>query len=202
MEETKLLSFHGKQEIKDAHIARLRRHYELDEIMQGTYWQNGKGCDTGCTFNDSGDKDWDVIDHGLWPKLLGIPEAIGRYRDFIFETLTNVQAKEFPIACSLATPVGVDLEPVRLQVIIWLLADEKFGVATIAPDRDKKFINAVADFYRAKLAGNEVPADRVVEIQKMSDGARGARGAWEHGSMGSMGSMGSKGSKGSMGYSL
>jgi hypothetical protein len=32
---TKLLAFHGKQEIKDQYIARLEEHYKADEIIKG-----------------------------------------------------------------------------------------------------------------------------------------------------------------------
>lgn len=48
-----LLSFHGKQSIKDKYIKRLKLHYKMDEIVKGKYWENGKGCAVGCTIHSN-----------------------------------------------------------------------------------------------------------------------------------------------------
>lgn len=37
-------AFHNKQKIKDLYLKRLKDHYDADEIIKGTYWENGKGC--------------------------------------------------------------------------------------------------------------------------------------------------------------
>jgi hypothetical protein len=158
MTHATLISFHDDQAIKDGHTAQLKAHHDADEIIQGKYWENGKGCDTGCSFHSS--------DHGQWAVQLGIPVQIGRLRDTIFEGLPNARAKEFPLACSMATPVGVNLDRVWMQVMIWLLIDGEYGILQYAEtDNLKKSIREVAQAYIDTLAGNEVPAARWVEIR-------------------------------------
>jgi len=142
--KTILISFHGQQEIKDAHVAQLQAHYNADEIVQGKYWENGKGCDTGCSFHSS--------DHNQWAIQLGVPVIIGRLRDKIFEGLPNDKAKEFPLLCSNATPVGVNLENVWRKFMIWLLVDTEEGVIKYAKtEASKKAIQDVADAFADSL---------------------------------------------------
>lgn len=47
--KSKLVAFHGSQEIKNKYLSRLKAHYIADEIIQGIGWENGKGCAVGCT---------------------------------------------------------------------------------------------------------------------------------------------------------
>ena len=44
-----MLSFHGDESIKEKYLSRVKHHREMDNIIQGTGWQNGKGCSVGCT---------------------------------------------------------------------------------------------------------------------------------------------------------
>lgn len=55
----KLLSFHGKQEIKDQYIERIKAHAIADEIVKGQYWEDGKGCAVGCTIHGSNHLDYE-----------------------------------------------------------------------------------------------------------------------------------------------
>lgn len=41
---TTLLSYHGDKAVKAKYLRRVRAHEKADEIVKGTYWQNGKGC--------------------------------------------------------------------------------------------------------------------------------------------------------------
>ncbi len=142
--QQKLISFHGDQQVKDAHIAQLQFHYNADEIIQGQYWEDGKGCDTGCSFHSD--------DHNQWAIQLGIPKIIGMLRDRIFEGLSNKEAKEFPLLVSKATPVGVDLTPVWKKFLIWVLIDPSDGVIKYAKnDQTKKAISDVADLIEKSL---------------------------------------------------
>ena len=153
-----LLSFHGEQSIKDQHLARLQMHADADEIVQGKYWQNGKGCDTGCSFHSA--------DHGQWPLQLGIPRIIGHLRDRIFEGLPNVNAKAFPLACSNATPVGVDLDKVWRQFFVWLLVDDTEGVIKYVKNEDgRKAIQNIADAF-VRSYENEVSYTEWFELRK------------------------------------
>jgi len=44
-----MIAFHGKPEIKEQYLARVRAHAAADEIIHGKYWEGGKGCAIGCT---------------------------------------------------------------------------------------------------------------------------------------------------------
>lgn len=116
----KLLSFHGKQEVKDFYLARVKAHHAADEIVKGRYWEGGKGCAVGCTVHSSSHSDYE--------DLIGVPRIIARLQDKIFEGMSNDRAKEFPVRFLEDMPVGVDLNNVWRKFLSWLLIDENEGV--------------------------------------------------------------------------
>ena len=141
---SKLLSFHNDPSIKEKYLNRLHLHYKADEIIKGTYWQNGKGCAVGCTVHSSS--------HASYESELGIPRILARLEDTIFEGLPNEEAKEFPIRFLEAIPVGVDLDPVWRKFMIWLLVDENEGVIRHAKTaKTKKAIRDVAQTFSDSL---------------------------------------------------
>jgi hypothetical protein len=148
MGSIKLISFHGKESIKDFYLNRLIAHSEADEIIQGTYWQDGRGCGAGCTVHSRS--------HESYESELGIPRILARLEDRIFEGLPNEKAKEFPIQFLDAIPVGVDLEPVWRKFMIWLLIDENEGVIRHAKTaKTKKVIKDVAKAFSDKTVSRE-----------------------------------------------
>jgi hypothetical protein len=148
MGSIKLISFHGKESIKDFYLNRLIAHSEADEIIQGTYWQDGRGCGAGCTVHSRS--------HESYESELGIPRILARLEDRIFEGLPNEKAKEFPIQFLEAVPVGVDLEPVWRKFMIWLLIDENEGVIRHAKTaKTKKVIKDVAKAFSDKTVSRE-----------------------------------------------
>ncbi len=82
-------AYHNKPEIKETYLQRVRAHKAADEIIKGTYWEDGKGCAVGCTIHDS--------DHSRYEAELGIPEWLARVEDVIFEGLPNRRASLWPI---------------------------------------------------------------------------------------------------------
>lgn len=116
----KLLSFHGKQEVKDFYLARVKAHHAADEIVKGRYWEGGKGCAVGCTVHSSSHSDYE--------DLIGVPRIIARLQDKIFEGMSNDKAKEFPVRFLEDMPVCVDLDNVWRKFLSWLLIDENEGV--------------------------------------------------------------------------
>lgn len=74
-------AFHGKEEIKQKYLARIRAHAAADEIVKGTYWENWKGCAIGGTIHGK--------DHSFYESELGIPKVLGYLEDRIFEKLPN-----------------------------------------------------------------------------------------------------------------
>jgi hypothetical protein len=150
MRSKKLIAFHGDIKIKQKYVARVKRHYELDEIIQGTYWQNGKGCAVGCTVEQSDSP------HKAMEDELGIPRMIASLEDRIFEGLSNGEAKEFPLKFLKAIKPGADLSLVVPKFFVWLLTDPKDGVIRFARPDGKIAIQRVADLYQKKIDGKSV----------------------------------------------
>ena len=143
-----MLSFHGKQEIKNKYVARVKAHELADEIAQGYYWEKGKGCAVGCTIHGR--------NHHSYESELGIPTAIARLEDRIFEGLPNDIAKGFPLRFLESIPVGADLSMVVPKMMLWLLIDENHGVIRYGSEKGKIAIQDVADLYVRKIAGEKV----------------------------------------------
>lgn len=105
-----MLSFHGKQEIKDKYLARVIAHRKADAIIQGIGWENGKGCAVGCTLEN--------YDHSRYPIELGLPKWLARLKDWIFENLPKEHAIEWPEKFLSIIPVGVCVEKVRYKLAV------------------------------------------------------------------------------------
>ena len=136
-----MISFHGKQEIKEKYLARLRAHYKADEIVKGVYWEKEKGCAVGCTIHSN--------DHFLYETELGIPRILAKLQDGIFENLPNKLAKEWPIEFLDSIPIGVDLKMVWPKFVVWLLTDQRHGVMRHSrTERTKKSIIRVSGLYK------------------------------------------------------
>jgi len=61
-----MIAFNGDANLKARYLDRVKAHIEADEIIQGTYWENGKGCSMGCTVHSDS--------HAQYEKELFIPE--------------------------------------------------------------------------------------------------------------------------------
>jgi hypothetical protein len=107
-------SFHGDDAIKQKYLDRVRKHRELDNIIQGTGWEDGKGCAVGCTLEN--------YDHYSYPIELGLPKWLAHLEDRIFEGLPGEEAMFWPEQFLSAIPVGSGL---LKQVIIAINAVKK-----------------------------------------------------------------------------
>ena len=145
-----LIAYHGKQETKDFYVTRMKAHQAADEIQHGFYWEDGKGCAVGCTIHSDQHKDYE--------KSLGVPMILARLEDRIFEGLSNGAAKEFPLRFLEAIKPGADLSMVWPKFAVWLLIDEKHGVARHTKKNSTQYvsIHAVADLYKRLIAGEDV----------------------------------------------
>lgn len=130
-------AFHNNPLTKEEYTNRLKDHYAADEIIQGTYWQKGKGCAVGCTVHSS--------NHLSYETELGIPQIIAMLEDEIFEWLPNELAKEFPLQFLSAINAGADLSKVWNYFAIWLLTDSEYGI--LQHLENKKVVQDVADAY-------------------------------------------------------
>jgi hypothetical protein len=114
-----MLSYHSDPAIKSRYLARVEGHAAADEIIEGRYWEAGKGCAVGCTVH--GDS------HDDFERELGIPQVLAWLEDVIFEGLPNRLAKTWPERFLSAIEPGSDLSRVAWQLLHWLLTDSGFG---------------------------------------------------------------------------
>lgn len=111
----KLRAFHKDPAIKKKYIDRVSEHEKADAIVKGKYWENGKGCAVGCTIEGN--------DHKRYEIELGVPEAIARLENFLFERLPNESAKTFPRRFLEAIKPGAKLHLVAPKFIVFVLKD-------------------------------------------------------------------------------
>lgn len=146
---TTLRAFHGKQEIKDFYIARIRAHYEADEIIKDKCWENGKGSAVGCTLHNSNYSDYE--------KKLGISRDLAYLKDGIFEELPTERAEKFPLQFLQAIAVGADLSTILPKFMHWLLIDSENGAMSYAETTEAKaYVQGVADLYKRKIDGENI----------------------------------------------
>ena len=89
-----LLAWHGDAELKNATVATMAAHRKADRLVKGLYWENGRGCAVGCLIHGS--------DHALYEPRFGIPQALARLEDTIFEGLLS---DRYVIVCSSSIAV-------------------------------------------------------------------------------------------------
>jgi len=142
-------AFFNDPKIKEKYVKRLKEHQKLDEIIQGDYWENGKGCAVGCTIH--GDS------HQAYEDELNISISIARLEDGIFEGLPAKEARLFPLRFIEAISEGADLSLVIYKFNHWLLIDEKDGVINHAKtEGTKNSIIAVSELFKDKINGTEI----------------------------------------------
>ncbi|HXT34995.1 MAG TPA: hypothetical protein VN837_05410 [Chloroflexota bacterium] len=146
-----MIAYHGQTEIKEFYLARVAAHRAADEIIHGTYWEDGRGCAVGCCVHTG--------DHSAYERELGIPRAIARLEDSLFERLTNRAALDFPGRFLAAIPVGADLSLVVTRFLHWLLVDPEEGVIRFAEGSGRNAVQDVAALLARKIAGEIVRAD-------------------------------------------
>ena len=110
-------AFHGKKEIKEKYLARVKAHQKADRIIQKIYWDGEKGCAVGCTLEKSNDHG---NIHEEYEKELGIPKEIAILQDRLFEMMTLEESKKFPAQFLSSISVGADLKLVPLKFKLYV----------------------------------------------------------------------------------
>src|SRR6185437_1787258 len=105
-----MLTFHNDPNLKLKYVQRFEAHRKMDEVIQGTGFENGRGCFVGCTLNK--------YDHEAFETELGWPKWLAHLADSIFEGLSEEGAPQFGTDLLEAVPVGVVLEPVWWKLAI------------------------------------------------------------------------------------
>jgi len=152
-----MIAYHGNPDLKARFVGLLEQHRQLDQIIQGVYWSDGRGCAVGCSIDSlmTITGRWlDRSDHCLYEELIGVPQLLARLEDGIFEGLPIERARDWPIAFATAIPIGADLSLAWPRFAVWLLDDPDDGVIRFArTDTQRRAIRDVADLYRRQLEG-------------------------------------------------
>src|SRR6266571_816570 len=143
-------AFYNDPKIQKKYIDRVRAHQKADEIIQGKYWENGKGCAVGCIVEKP------VNAHQALEKELQIPQMLGHLADRIFEGLTVEEAKKFPLRFIKAISLGSDLSKVGYKFQVWLLVDKHNGIIQWANEETKKIIIEIAELHKALADGKKI----------------------------------------------
>ena len=165
-------AFHNDPAIKAKYLERVAAHRHLDQLVQGTGWESGRGCAVGCTL--------DAYDHKRYPIELGIPIQLAYLEDQLFELQPSIDALEWPSRFLTAIPVGADLTGVWPQWVVWMLEDSAHGVIRYAGDRQDVIaaIRGVADLYRKGTMPTAAAAAWAARAARgAASAARGAAGA-------------------------
>jgi hypothetical protein len=152
--EDTMQSYLNDPKLKTDFIKEVLWHYETDKIIKGSYGDNAspeKGfCAVGCSIhslNRMKGKDYDTSKHKVYETELGIPEWLARLEDAIFEGLPNKLAMKWPLRFAKAIPVGVNLEPVKWKISIFILSEsiERVLGLDISDDLKKQVVDAIRD---------------------------------------------------------
>jgi hypothetical protein len=144
-----LRAWHGDPAIQQKYVTRFAAHRAADEVIQGTGFDNGRGCFVGCTL--------DEYAHERFPIELGWPEWLAHLADAIFEGLPKADAPQFGTDMLAAPRPGADLEPVRWKLSI---ARHRIALKRLEGNAEPYAVqvtaalNSVIELCEAKLAGS------------------------------------------------
>lgn len=109
---------------KAAFVEIMEGHREADRLVQGRYWENGRGCAVGCglhTVRALTGLDLVHSDHAALAAQVGVPEVLEYLQDRIFESLPVDLAREWPLRFARAIPDGADLSGVWPRFAVAML---------------------------------------------------------------------------------
>ncbi len=164
---TKLLAYHNDPALKERTVAEMKLHREADQIVQGMYWDDGKGCAVGCMTHDPNGG------HEKYPTLWGIPEQLAWLEDTLFESLSVEDSKEWPVRFLEAIPVGADLSRAWDKWQAWCLRD----LLSIAGE-SASVVEIMAVLFERASVGDEPSDAEWNEAADAADADWDAEAAW------------------------
>lgn len=116
-------AWHGEPGLKEAALKQLRGHRDRDEIVQGHYWKNGRGCDLGCLThcNQIGYENSTLVysnstglfvyraPHEAAERMFGIEISAALFLEFVFEAIPAQMCVDWVIDSAETIAVGADL---------------------------------------------------------------------------------------------
>ena len=188
-----MYAYKNKPELKNMILAEVVGHRKADRIVQGIYGSGDgkefKGCAVGCSIHSLNvklKKNYELGDHSIYEKELGIPKELAYLEDALFEEMSVEDSKTWPEEFLKAIKPGADLSKVVARYTIWEFEDHKKGLKNIKEVSDDKEVmmwcEEVVSLYKRELVGDKPTEDEYYRLYIKIDlaGARaGARaGAW------------------------
>jgi hypothetical protein len=161
-----LTAWHGDVKLQKATVAEMVEHRKADRLVKGVYWEGGKGCAVGCLIHSG--------DHKQYEPRFGIPQALARLEDTIFENLPNGEAMKWPERFLKAARPGADLSLVQWQFLAFVV-DE----ALSRPEAEsvREACQPALEVVRAKARGENVSGSAARSAAESAESA-----AWSAGS--------------------
>jgi hypothetical protein len=153
---------------KDKILSRIAQHRELDEIVQGTGFENGKGCAIGCSL--------DSYDHREYQRVVGVDGIVSGLIDWCHENLPAELSKDWPGRVAKALKSGADTTFIADWWYVWLLTED---LKSMDPDG---VCAKMGELFRRAAEGDEPTKaewDREARAAWAAWEARAAREAWK-----------------------
>jgi hypothetical protein len=168
-------TYNGDAAQKEMFQARFANHREMDEVIQGTGFDNGRGCFIGCTMNN--------YSHESFHESVA-PRWIGYLADKIFEGLPKDEAPQFGTDLLAAIPIGIEYSSIdNLRHELSILRLEKL-LPNVKSEAVISSIKLVIDSHKKHLAGesvdwSKVRAETVKTRRAAADAAYAAYAAYD-----------------------
>lgn len=169
-----MLSYNNDINLKELLIKEMIKHKEHDQFITGTYGRNDdgnfKGCTIGCaidSINKILGRSYYTNNHRVLGSILYLPEWILHLQDMLFEHLPNGEGSQFTIDFLSSINVGVDLESIKRELLIFILK-ENIGTVLNLEKISEELRDKVIDAIKNVLNLYESKEDIAVETWEMA----------------------------------
>ena len=147
-------------------VEEMRDHQAADRLVQGLYWNDGKGCAVGCAMQ-SLDPDAEPDDHARYAEMIGAPEMLVRLEDCIFEGLPNALAMEWPVRFTIALrDSSADEEALRRACMRFLHTTVSRALERYADAETRAACQPALDVVAASAKGQPISAADVAQAER------------------------------------
>jgi hypothetical protein len=164
-----MLAYHSNPKLKQKFLEQIALHEAAGQIgHHGYFGTNDQGqpsfCAVGCALESmrviEGLPKIDHSKHVLYEKYLGVPEALARLEDRLFENVTLADSLTWPRRFSEAIRPGADLAVVMPRFLLDLLTAEDGGVQRRCAKNAKvaDIVKGVSDLYREWVDSGTKPS--------------------------------------------
>lgn len=140
-----ILTYHSDRNFKRDFVKMTKLHREQERYISGVYCQGQndsfRGCSIGCSIQSLkllGRNGMSYNDHAACAKSLGWPEWLCHLQDIFFEKLPIADRVIFTEQLAEAIPVGVDINPVKLEFCAFLIRENIERVLALTLDEKLK----------------------------------------------------------------